>query len=268
MRGVLVLLGLLFVTVTQAERDLDDDDNLVGGEEEEDSEDDDDLGISAISTSLFFPNYEGSRIPAGKVVDVIATVASIREEDAVFVIAIRGYLASPFKEREALVNFTLQFYNETVPYGTEHAFWYRFQVAPELEPRDYRCVLELFYFDSRNTTHLYPLFNGTLSFAPAPSALDFRMVGTWIFFLVLLAAGGYTAYLTLVVPKRRSAPRATSSLRPNETGNAAITGDDDDDDVLCPDHKKFRSGQSPGKGTPRKSTTPNKGPSKSPSKAH
>eukprot|EP01013_Petalomonas_cantuscygni_P038160 TRINITY_DN69204_c0_g1_i1.p1 TRINITY_DN69204_c0_g1~~TRINITY_DN69204_c0_g1_i1.p1 ORF type:complete len:314 (-),score=85.29 TRINITY_DN69204_c0_g1_i1:544-1485(-) len=249
----------------------EDDDEEEDDEDEDEDEDEDD--VMAISTDIFFPDFavgdsptgvanKSPRIPAGSMVDAVATVSTMRPTDAVFVIAARGYLQSPFqiKGKETLQNFSLVFFNETLPPQKEHSLWYRFQLAPDLEPRDYNCVLELFYLNSRNETLIHPLFNGTLSVAPPITTYDAKAIGTWLFFLLLVATGGYTAYVTLLLPKQqKSASRANLGLRPNERAPVSRGADDDDeddeDDEFIPSelrkYRQDRKQMSPGKGSPK-----------------
>jgi len=200
------------------------------------------LGEPALySTYAIFPNHRTLKVPAGDIVDVVASFNNRLGKDEYSVVAIRGYLASPFDTSQIVYNLSTVFYNDTIDMGEEQAFWYRFRTAADLEPRQYVLIMDLFYRNSKNVTYLNRLFNSTISLSDPVTTLDARTVSMTVLLVAIAGAIIWIVYSAVTAGKKGTTTTTTAPGSPTSPKGSpsAEVSTPTADEFLPEDVRKF-----------------------------
>eukprot|EP00993_Chasmostoma_nieuportense_P002500 NODE_3290_length_994_cov_887.232987_g3144_i0.p1 GENE.NODE_3290_length_994_cov_887.232987_g3144_i0~~NODE_3290_length_994_cov_887.232987_g3144_i0.p1 ORF type:complete len:259 (-),score=40.20 NODE_3290_length_994_cov_887.232987_g3144_i0:146-922(-) len=256
MKLIFFILGLLLLTVVIAsDAETDDVADATAEDSGVDEEDDDMIdgmrtAAERVSTSCIFPSHLINKFPAGDEVEALIGFENNNDNDfhVEFVV---GYLTSPSDRSYFIQNFTGKLYNLPVRAEEEICLVYRFKPDPNIEPRDYGLVLQVFYNSTDSETFLSTVFNSTVDVMDPATALDAKSVFLYCIILGLLALAGFGIFRSIqrrTRKSRRNAGKSTSS-----TTEEAPSNKDIDWDYISTSHKSF--GRKPAS-SPQRRTSP------------
>jgi hypothetical protein len=229
-----VMLGMMSQSVRAAEGD-DDEAETVGGDKAADAAADDVVEAEKVTTRGILPKTQNNRLAAGEWVESLVGFENHPESPSYKVEFIRGSLLSSIDSNYYVQNFTGTLYNRTAHAGETLTFKYKFRPDPNIEPREYGLVIQVFYSNEDNDTFLATPFNQTVVVTDPLSMLDGKTFFAYISILGLAALGGYAVWNTMFKGKKYSAaPAKKAGSTEEEKGTAGI-----DYAYIPADHRRY-----------------------------
>jgi len=147
-----------------------------------------DVGVASL-----LPENSDNKIEVGKIANVL--MGFTNNGDRPFNVQyIRGYLTSPLDPTYVLYNFTGQQVNVTVEPDEVASLVYRFKTDPQMDPREFGVVVDVFYLNEDRDTFATTFFNKTIQFTEPVEGIDAKNIFSYIFLVVMLGLLGFGVF--------------------------------------------------------------------------
>eukprot|EP01061_Rhynchopus_euleeides_P008996 TRINITY_DN1813_c0_g1_i1.p2 TRINITY_DN1813_c0_g1~~TRINITY_DN1813_c0_g1_i1.p2 ORF type:complete len:267 (+),score=119.71 TRINITY_DN1813_c0_g1_i1:67-801(+) len=225
--------------------------NVARAEEDEDELDESRARLAGLELKTIFPSTHPNevQITAGQQAKALITFEN--NADTTFNLEfINAHLAHPSAANQIAQNLTGALVNRTVHQGEAVSVEYKFASFKELEPKDYRLVLQVhFMSEDDNERAALPAFNETVFIQDGSSAFDLQGL-----FLALLIGGVFFLFYhrftggkkTLKGPSTSTGVKRVTSTSPVPD---ATNADESHLEYVSAQHMKASRGRS---GSPKK----------------
>jgi len=188
--ALLLIVALFFVVAVRA-------DDEEGAPEEQVLIEQDTLSgfISSpdVGVASLLPENHDNTIEVGKTADIL--LGFTNNGDRPFNVQfIRGYLTSPLDPTYVLYNFTGTPVNVTVEPEEVASLLYRIKTDPQMDPREFGVVVDVFYLNEDRDTFATTFFNRTITFTEPVEGLDAKNIFSYVFLLVMLGLLGFGVF--------------------------------------------------------------------------